>query len=164
MNIPFVDLSKQYKQIKTDISVPFNSLFTKGDFILGKQVEEFEQKFARLNGSSYAVGVGTGTDALILALRALGIGQDDEVITPSNSFISSTSCIILAGAIPVFSDVGDDFNINPELIEKLITEKTKAILPVHLTGRPANMTKILSIFRIFILIPNSITVVTIRVS
>lgn len=110
-----------------------------GQFILGAAVTEFEQQFARLCGTTYAVGVNSGTDALMLALLALGIGEGDEVITAPNSFIASTTCIRLVGARPVFVDVREDYTIDPEKIAAAITPRTKAILPVHLTGRPCDM-------------------------
>ena len=116
-----------------------------GRFILGPEVSEFERQFAQVCGANYAVGVNSGTDALILALKALGIGEGDEVITVPNSFVSSAGCIILAGAKPVFVDVGEDYNLDPVLLEKAITPKTRAILPVHLTGRPADMESIMEI-------------------
>ena len=97
----------------------------------------------------YAVGLNSGTDALILALKAIGIGPGDEVITVPNSFVSSTSCIALIGARPVFVDVCEDYNINAALIEQAITPRTRAILPVHLTGRPADMDPILEVARIY---------------
>ena len=114
-------------------------------FTLGPPVQQFEQSFARLCASRYAVGVGTGTDALFLALRAIGIGQGDEVISAPNSFIATTGAIVAAGARPVYVDVGDDFNIDPDLIERAITGRTKALLPVHYAGCPARMDAILKI-------------------
>jgi len=114
-------------------------------FILGPEVEEFERRFAEISGTSYAVGVNSGTDALILALKALGIGEGDEVITVPNSFVSSTGCIVMVGAKPVFVDVGEDYNLDPTLLEAAITPNTKAILPIHLTGRPADMDPIMEI-------------------
>ena len=110
-----------------------------GQFILSDEVTEFEESFAEICGADYAVGVNSGTDALILALKALGVGTGDEVITAPNSFVASAGCVAAVGAQPVFVDVGDDYNIDPALIEPAITERTKAILPVHLTGRPAAM-------------------------
>ena len=110
-----------------------------GNFILGDEVEKFENKFAELCGTRYAIGVNSGTDALILSKRSLGIGEGDEVITVPNSFVATASAIALLGAKPVLVDVGDDFNIDPMKIEEKISEKTKASLPVHLTGRPSNL-------------------------
>ena len=116
-----------------------------GMFVLGQEVAEFERQFADLCGVEYAVGVNSGTDALVLALKALDIGEGDEVITVPNSFIASTSCIVMAGAPPVFVDVREDYNIDPGLIEEAITPRTRAILLVHLTGRPADMDSVMEI-------------------
>lgn len=145
MNIPYVDLAGQNKAIKKEILGAVGKVLESGQFILGKEVEIFEHSFARLCGTKYALGVGTGTDALVLALRALNIGAGDSVITVANSFVSSASCVRLVGAKPQFVDVGEDYNIDPSLLESAIDFSTKAILPVHLTGRPANMTPILKI-------------------
>jgi len=119
--------------------------FKKCRFVLGPEVAKFESKFAKLCQSPYAIGVNSGTDALFLALKALGIGSGDEVITVPNSFIATTGAIMAVDARPVFVDVGLDYNINVELIEPAVTKKTKAILPVHLTGNPANMPTIMEI-------------------
>tara|TARA_B100000029_G_scaffold516417_1_gene629672 strand:- start:3480 stop:4586 length:1107 start_codon:yes stop_codon:yes gene_type:complete len=143
--IPYVDLPTEHRFIKHQLLEAVGKVIDHGQFILGKEVEEFESKFAQLCGVKYAIGVNSGTDALILALKSLGIGQGDEVITPPNSFVASTSCIALTQATPVFVDVREDYNINPELIEQAITPRTRAILPVHLTGRPADMDPIMSI-------------------
>jgi dTDP-4-amino-4,6-dideoxygalactose transaminase len=145
MNIPYVNLAKQNTQLKKEILSAMGKVLENGQFILGKEVADFEKSFAALCGTKYALGVGTGTDALILALRALNIGPGDEVITVANSFVSTASCITLVGAKPVFVDVAEDYNINPFLIEGAINSRTKAILPVHLTGRPADMDAILKI-------------------
>lgn len=108
-------------------------------------VEEFEKKFAEFTGSKHAVAVNTGTSALQLALMALGIGPGDEVIVPEFTMIASAWAVTYTGATPVFVDCGDDFNIDPGLIEDKITERTKAIMPVHIYGRPANMVRTLQI-------------------
>ncbi|MDP2922722.1 MAG: DegT/DnrJ/EryC1/StrS family aminotransferase [Candidatus Omnitrophota bacterium] len=145
MNIPYVNLAKQNTRLKKEILAAIGKVLESGQFILGKEVTTFEHSFAKLCGTKYALGLGTGTDALILALRALNIGPGDEVITVANSFVSTASCIALVGAKPVFVDVGEDYNINPPLIENAINSRTKAILPVHLTGRPVDMGPILKI-------------------
>jgi dTDP-4-amino-4,6-dideoxygalactose transaminase len=147
MNIPFVNLSAQHAPIKSELLAAVENVLDHGQFILGQEVEQFERRFADLCGTSYAVGVNSGTDALILALKALGVGSGDEVITVSNSFVASTGCITLVGASPVFIDVREDYNMDPELIGQAITERTKAILLVHLTGRSADMDPILAIAR-----------------
>jgi dTDP-3-amino-2,3,6-trideoxy-4-keto-D-glucose/dTDP-3-amino-3,4,6-trideoxy-alpha-D-glucose/dTDP-2,6-dideoxy-D-kanosamine transaminase len=117
-----------------------------GDYTLGKPVEVFEGKFAAAIGTKYALGVSSGTDALFLALKAIGVGPGDEVITVPNTFIATIGAIIAAGAKPVFVDVLDgDYTINPALIEVAITPKTKALLPVHYAGHPADMPAIMAI-------------------
>ena len=145
MNVPYVNIAEQHARIKEELMAAMGRVIDHGQFVLGQEVSEFEQKFADLCGSRYAVGVNSGTDALIFALKALGIGEGDEVITVSSSFVASASCIVLAGAQPVFVDVRDDYNIDTTQIEAAITPRTKAVLPVHLTGRPADMNPILEI-------------------
>lgn len=120
-------------------------LLKTGQFTLGPAVEEFETRFAALCGARFAIGVNSGTDALILIMRALGIGAGDEVITAPNSFVATAGAIAMAGATPVFVDVADDYNIDPRLIERAISRRTRAIIPVHLTGNPAVMPEILDI-------------------
>ncbi len=114
-------------------------------FILGPEVEKFERAFADLCGTTYALGVNSGTDAIFLSLKALGIGSGDEVITAPNSFLATAGAIVSTGATPVFVDVGPDYNINPALITRTVTKRTRAILPIHLTGNPADMEAILRI-------------------
>jgi len=114
-------------------------------FTFGPEMIEFEKRFAKLINTPYAIGVGTGTDALFLPMKALGISAGDEVISAPNSFIATTGAIVATGARPVYVDVLDDFTINPDLIEAAITPRTKAILPVHYTGCPADMPKIMAI-------------------
>jgi dTDP-4-amino-4,6-dideoxygalactose transaminase len=147
IKIPYVNIPGQHALIKAELLDAVGDVIDGGQFILGDEVSTFERRFARLCQTRFAVGVNSGTDALILALRALGIGPGDEVITVPNSFVSSTTCIVLAGARPVFVDVRDDYNIDPAQIESAITPRTKAILPVHLTGRPADMDPILETAR-----------------
>lgn len=141
-NIPYVDLRSQHLAIKEELINVFTDVIDQGQFVLGARVEEFEAKFASLIGTKFAVGVNSGTDAISLTMRAIGIGEGDEVITVPNSFIATATSIVLTGATPVFVDVKDDFNMDPEKIEDAVTDATKAILPVHLTGRPADMAEI----------------------
>lgn len=143
--IPYINLKSQHAFLKSELLTAISEVIDKGNFILGEQVAEFERQFAQLCGVRYAVGVNSGTDALIFALKALGIRSGDEVITVPNSFVASTTCIRLLGAKPVFIDVGDDYNIDANQIAAAITPKTKAIIPVHLTGRPCDMEPILAI-------------------
>lgn len=147
MQVPYINLVAQHTPIKEELVNAFETVLMKGKFILGEEVLELERRFAELCGVKYAVGVNSGTDALILAMRALDIGPGDEVITTPNSFIATTSSILIVGARPVFVDVGDDYNIDPDKIERVITPRTKAIIPVHLTGRPCEMEAILEIAR-----------------
>jgi len=146
-HIPYVNIAAQHVAIKTELMDAVGRVIDGGQFILGDEVAKFEQRFADLCGVRYAVGVNSGTDALILALKAVGVGPGDEVITVPNSFVASAGCIAILGARPVFIDVGEDFNMNPVLIEQAITSRTRAVLPVHLTGRPADMDPILDISR-----------------
>jgi dTDP-4-amino-4,6-dideoxygalactose transaminase len=139
LKVPYVDLAGQYAAMKPEIMAALEEVLDSGMFILGEQVAEFEERFADLCGVRYALGVANGTDALLLPMRALGIGEGHEVIVPPNSYLASASSVALAGARPVFVDVRDDFNLDPSLIEAAITPRTKAIMAVHLTGRPADL-------------------------
>lgn len=148
INIAFVDLKRQYNSIKTDIDKAISKILDSAEFILGSETEKFEEEFAKFIGINYAVGVGSGTAALELGLRALGIGDGDEVITPVNSFIASSFSINLVGAKPILVDCREDtFNIDIEKAENLITPKTKAIMPVHLYGQVADMEGVLKLAR-----------------
>ncbi len=135
-------LDKQFKvggSLVKLILEDIEGLVKTGQFTLGPQVAEFEKEFAKICGVKYAIGINSGTDALILILRALGIGLGDEVITQPNSFIATANAIRFVGAKPVFVDVTDDYMMNHFQVEEAITSKTKAILPVHLTGNPAGV-------------------------
>jgi dTDP-4-amino-4,6-dideoxygalactose transaminase len=145
LTVPYVHLGAQYAGIKGEVLKRIGALLDSGAFILGQEVGDLEKAFAALCGTKHAIGVANGTDALFLSLMALGIGAGDEVITAPNSFLASASSIVLAGAKPVFADVLDDFNLDPEAVRKAITPRTKAIIPVHLTGRPARMKELLAI-------------------
>lgn len=146
MNVPYSYLDEQFADID-DYLEDIHKLVQSGDFTLGKAVTEFEERFAKLCGLPYAIGVGSGTDALILSLKILGIGLGDEVITTPNTFISTVGAIAMAGARPVFVDNNQEYTIEVEQIERAITPKTKALLPVHLTGCPADMPRIMEIAR-----------------
>jgi len=146
MNIPQVDLKAQYKLIKKEINVAILKVLNSTTFILGENVKKFEEEFAKFCNVKYAVGVGNGTDALYLALRACGISRGDEVITQPNTFIATVEAITLNGAKPVFVDINPQtYNIDANKIKKVITKKTKAIIPVHLYGQPVDMDHILKI-------------------
>ena len=146
MNIPLVDLKAQYKSIEKEIDKAIFGVIKNTNFILGENVQKFEEEFAKFCQVKYAVGVGNGTDALYLTLRVCGISKGDEVITQPNTFIATTEAITLNGAKPVFVDINPEtYNIEKSRIEKAITKKTKAIIPVHLFGQPADMNPILKI-------------------
>lgn len=144
--IPLVDIQKQYHALRREIDVSLGRVFLSGVFILGKEVTLFEEEFASYCGAEYAVGVASGTDALLLTLKALGIGPGDEVIVPVFTFISTVLAITYTGAKPVFVDVdAHTYTIDVPHTEKHISSRTKAILPVHLYGLPADMDAIISL-------------------
>lgn len=144
MSIPFVDLQRQYQEIKGEIDAAIAAVIEKSSFIGGPYVKAFEESFARFCATKHCVGVGNGTDALYIALKALGVGAGDEVITVANSFIASSEAITLAGARVVFVDIDPKtYNIDVGQIEEKITKQTRAIIPVHLYGQPADMDPIL---------------------
>lgn len=148
MKIPVLDLKPQYELLKADIQTAIERVLESGQFIMGPDVKLFEQEVADYLGVKHAIAVNSGTDALVISLRSLGIGEGDEVITTPFSFFATAESISSVGATPVFVDIDErTFNINPDLIESHITDKTKAILPVHLYGRPAEMGKIMKIAR-----------------
>lgn len=143
--VPFVGYKLQYQNLKSEIDGVIQDVLQRGDLILRRDVEEFEKNLASFLGVRYAIGVNSGTDALILSLRAAGIGSGDEVITVSHTFVASISSIVHVGAKPVLVDVKEDFNMDVDKIEEAITEKTRAILPVHLNGRICEMAKLMEI-------------------
>ena len=146
MRIPLVDLKKQYQGLKDEILAEIGDALDGMQLFLGKNVQTFESNFAAYCGAEYAIGVGSGTDALHLALVACGIGPGDEVITVSNTFFATVEVIALVGARPVFVDIDPDtYNIDPSQIEEAITSRTKAIIPVHLYGHPVEMGPILEL-------------------
>ena len=146
MQVPLLDLKAQYATIKDEILQAISDVCESQYFALGPAVAEFEQKIAAYCGCKYAVGVSSGTDALLVSLMALDIRQGDEVITTPFSFFATAGSIIRVGAKPVFVDIEpDSYNIDPNLIEEKITDKTKAIIPVHLYGQAAQMKPITEI-------------------
>ena len=148
MKIPFLDLKAHHTPLIDRFDRAIREVIESNAFAGGPFVERFEKEFAAYCGSKYAIGVGNGTDALWLALLALGIGEGDEVITVPNTFIATVEAIAYCKARPVFVDVHQDtFTMNPEELEKRLTEKTKAIIPVHLFGQPADMDPILQFAR-----------------
>lgn len=146
MKVPLVDLKAQYQTIQRDVDAAIFRVVNNSSFVLGEEVEQFEKEFASYIGSKYCVGVNNGTAALYLALRAVGVGSGDEVIIPVNTFIATAEAVSMLGAKPVFVDIDPvSYNINPALIEQAITERTRAVVPVHLYGQCADMTPILSL-------------------
>ena len=135
IQIPFVDLQAQYKTIAKEINAAIQRVLDRSDYVLGEEVRLFEEDFAKFIGTTQAIGVGSGLDALELALRAYGIGPGDEVITAANTYIATVLAIIAAGARPVLVDMDPStYNISPNAIEAAITPRTRGIMPVHLYG------------------------------
>jgi dTDP-4-amino-4,6-dideoxygalactose transaminase len=148
MKIPFLDLKSQYESIKDEIDQAIQNVFESCAFAGGRFVEQFEKSFANFCQCDYAVGVGSGTEALWIALLALGIKPGDEVITVPNTFFATAEAISFCGAKPVFVDIDEHtYNMDPNLIESAITPRTKAIIPVHIFGHMADMDPIMEIAR-----------------
>lgn len=146
MKVPFGDLSRQYKKYKEEFDSIISGVFEKGSFILGENLSRFETNFSNYLGAKNAIGVGSATEALFLALKAIDIKNGNEVITVANTAVPTVSAIDFAGAKPVFIDIEESsYNINPKQIENKITLKTKAIIPVHLYGNPCDMDQIMLI-------------------
>jgi dTDP-4-amino-4,6-dideoxygalactose transaminase len=146
MQVPFADLRSQYHSLKKEIDAAIFSVIEDGEFIKGKYVAVFEKEFAEAYGVKHCIGVANGTDAIYIVLKMLGIGEGDEVITVANSWISTSETITQAGARPVFVDAeADYYTIDVAAIEAKITPRTRAIIPVHLYGQPAEVDKIKSI-------------------
>ena len=143
--VPYVDFGPTTQSSKADLTSAFERVLDSGKFVLGPEVKKFERDFADFCGTKYAAGLANGTCSLHVVFKALGIEEGDEVITAPNSFIATAAAIAQVRAKPVFVDTNLDFNINPEVIEAAITPRTKAIVPVHLTGRVAKMDQILKI-------------------
>src|SRR5713226_1011443 len=148
MIVPIVDLKAQYRAIAAEVEEAIHRVVADADFILGADVELFEREFADFCEAGYAVGLDSGTSALELALRAHGVGEGDEVITVSHTFIATAAAISYTGARPVLIDIDPDtYNIDVARIEAAVTPRTKAIVPVHLYGQAADLDPILSIAR-----------------
>jgi len=144
--VPFFDLSAQFKSVENEIKSAMDEVFNSQQFILGSQVQVLEETLARYCRARYAIGVASGSDALLLSLMALGIGTGDEVLLPSFTFFATAGSVSRLGAIPVFVDIDDDtYNIAPSKIEEKITPRTRAIVPVHLFGQCVDMNPILQI-------------------
>ena len=150
--VPFLDLRTQQGLIYNELEERFSDIIANTGFILGKHVDEFEQSFADLQGAGYCIGVSSGTDALHIALQALGIGSGDFVIVPANTFIATAEAVSHCGAVPVFADCDDFYNIDIDKVEKFLLSlndeqrsKTKAIIPVHLYGQPVDMHNLMNL-------------------
>ena len=146
MQVPILDLRAQYETIREEVRKAIDQVLEKQHFILGPEVKALEQEIAQYCECKYAVGVASGTDALILGLKACGIGPGDEVIVPSFTFIATADAVSALGATPVFADIeADTFNLDPSQVESLLTARTRAIVPVHLYGQIADMGPLLQL-------------------
>ena len=143
--VPFVKYPEHYRRIWNEVNKAITEVLSKGDLILRDQLRQFEEDIASFVGGKYAVGVNSGTDAMLLSLEAAGIGSGDEVITVAHTFVATVAVIVHCGATPVLVDVGEDYNINVDLVEEAITPRTKAIIPVHLNGRLCDMERLMGI-------------------
>jgi dTDP-4-amino-4,6-dideoxygalactose transaminase len=148
MRVPLLDVRRQNRPLEPELTAAFERVLRSGQFILGPEVERFEAAAAPVAGARFAIGVSSGTDAILVALMALGIGPGDEVICPSFTFFATAGCVARVGAVPVFVDSrAECLNLDPVWIERRITARTKAIIPVHLFGQPADLDEILEIAR-----------------
>lgn len=142
MKVPFLDLKISSAQRRKEYLGAIEKVFIHGQFVIGPEVDEFEKRAAEYVGAEYAVAVGSGTDALFIALKALGIGGGDEVIIPAMTFVATANAVRMTGAVPVLADINDNFNISADSIVKLINSRTKVIMPVHYAGKIADMESI----------------------
>lgn len=145
--VPFIDLQMRYEEEREEILACVDRVLSKGHLVLTEEVFEFERKVCDYTGAKHCISLNSGTDALMIGMWAMGIGRGDEVITPPVSFVASTGSIAHIGATPVYADVRDDQTIDPAEIEKKITPRTRAIMPVHWVGRIADMDPIMDIAR-----------------
>lgn len=143
--VPFVDYPAQYRCLQSEIDAAIKEVLSKGDLILRSQLRQFEEDLTSFVGVKYAVGVASGTDALYLSLLAAGVSSEDEVITVAHTFVATVAVIVHCGAKPILVDVGEDFNMDIDQIEEVISPRTKAIMPVHLNGRLCDMEKLMDI-------------------
>ena len=150
ISVPFLDLKSQHRSLREDLWRVWDEVLDSAGFIGGSPVEQFEKAFAAFCETKHTVGVGNGTDALLLALKALGIGRGDEVIVPANSFVATAAGVVHAGATPVFVDIDPrTYNIDVNQIENHISPQTKAIIPVHLYGQPADISPVLELAKLY---------------
>lgn len=145
--VKFVEPAKLYAALKDELDQAYLEVMSKGDLIDRRQLRDFERDLAAFVGTKYAVGLNSGYDALHLSLRAAGIGPGDEVIVPAHTFVATCSAVVNVGATPVLVDVGRDFNMDPAEAAKAVTPRTKAILPVHLSGWMADMDQVMALAR-----------------
>lgn len=145
--VRFVNPAKNYRMIKDEIDAAYFDVVSNGELIDRRHLRRFEENLAKFVGTKYAVGLNSGYDALHMSLRAAGIGPGDEVIVPAHTFVATCSAVVNVGATPVLVDVAKDFNINCDLIEEAITPRTRAIIPVHLSGWMADMPRVMEIAR-----------------
>lgn len=143
--VPFVNYPEHYRRIWDEVMEVIEGALSRGDLILRDQLRQFEENIASFIGVKYAVGVNSGTDALFLSLKAIGVGPGDEVITVAHTFVATVGVIVESGATPVLIDVGDDMNMDVEEVERAISPRTKAIIPVHLNGRMCDMGRLVEI-------------------
>lgn len=143
--IPFVGLKRQYQDFREEILASVDRIFSEASFILRDDVDKFENIFADIIGTDYAIGVNSGSDALLLSMEALGFGSGDEIITVAHTCLPTINAIVKCGATPILVDIGDDFNMDAEKLEASITHRTKAIVPVHQNGRMCDMKRIMEI-------------------
>ncbi|MCK4735527.1 MAG: DegT/DnrJ/EryC1/StrS family aminotransferase [Methanophagales archaeon] len=144
-NVPFVNYPEHYRRIWDEVMEAIEGALSNGDLILRDQLRQFEENIASFVGVKYAVGLNSGTDALLLSLKAAGVGPGDEVITVAHTFVATVSAIVYCGAKPILVDIGEDMNMDVEQVEQVITPQTKAIIPVHLNGRTCDMEKLMTI-------------------
>jgi len=143
--VPFVNYPEHYRRIWDEVMESITEVLSKGDLILRDQLRQFEENIASFIGVKHAVGLNSGTDALFLSLKAIGVGPGDEVITVAHSWVASVAVVTHCGATPILVDVGEDMNMDVDQVEQLISPRTKAIIPVHLNGRMCDMAKLMDI-------------------
>jgi dTDP-4-amino-4,6-dideoxygalactose transaminase len=143
--VPFINYPEHYRRIWDEVMEAITEALSKGDLILRDQLRQFEENIASFVGVKHAVGVNSGTDALFLSLKAAGVGQGDEVITVSHTFVATVSVIVQCGAKPILVDIGEDMNMDVDQVENAITPRTKAIIPVYLNGRMCDMGRLMEI-------------------
>lgn len=143
--VPFVNYPEHYRRIWNEVMGAITEILSNGDLILRDQLRRFEENIASFIGVKHAIGVNSGTDALILSLKAMGIGPGDEVVTVAHTFVATVAAIIHCGATPILIDVGDDMNMDVGQLERVISPRTKAVIPVHLNGRMCDMGRLMEI-------------------